>query len=143
MTGLTIDKWGPGAWNTLHTFAHRAPLRLGDSDAREWKHFLTLFADRLPCPTCRKHFGAYIAEHVTDTTFNTRQEIVIFLNNAHNDVNVRLGKRTWTLDEHNRVYSTPSQKNCEWDTTLFVIGSVLTLSIWIIWHGRRHCKHAV
>ena len=67
--------------------------------------FLHLFARHLPCPMCRKHFQALLARSLDDAALTSRASLVAFLNDAHNEVNMRLGKRVWTLDEHNRAYS--------------------------------------
>lgn len=36
---------------------------------------------------------------------DSRADLVAFLNDVHNDVNRRLGKREFTLEEHYRAYS--------------------------------------
>ena len=102
--GMTIDKWGPCAWNTLHAFAHRSPLSFEGDEDEEWKTFLTQFATSLPCPRCKEHFMSFLESHKT-RRFRGRQDLVSFLNDAHNDVNTRLGKRTFTLEEHISAYS--------------------------------------
>jgi hypothetical protein len=46
---------------------------------------------------------------MTEDTLKTRSSIVKFLNDAHNEVNARTGKRVYTLEEHYRVYSFDKQ----------------------------------
>jgi hypothetical protein len=69
--------------------------------------FLMLFARLLPCPTCRSHFTQLLEAHLDARALETRASLVSFLNDAHNMVNVRLGKREFTLAEHYRVYAMP------------------------------------
>jgi len=102
--GITMERWGPAAWNTLHAFAHSLPLTLDERQQSDFANFLYLFGSYLPCPKCRSHFKEYLDTHVDVNTFRTRESSIIFLNEAHNDVNVRLGKRVFTLDEHMEVY---------------------------------------
>ena len=45
MPGLTISDWGPGAWQTLHAFAHMCPETLSPEEQKNMKAFLKL----LPC----------------------------------------------------------------------------------------------
>lgn len=107
--GITIDRWGPSAWNVLHSFAHCAQVSLDRDEQEEWKAFLHAFGRRLPCPTCRAHFKAYLDANVQDgATFAGRESIVAFMNDVHNDVNRRLGKPTWTLEQHKQAYSRPT-----------------------------------
>lgn len=109
MPGLTIDQWGPGAWNTLHTFAHRAPHELTEEDKGRWTTFLRLFAAFLPCPKCRSHFQDFLDRRLRDgDSLATRASLVSLLNEAHNDVNFRNGKRVYSLDEHYAAYRKPA-----------------------------------
>ena len=102
MPGCTIDKWGPATWNALHCFAHSAPKVLNDSEQARFRLMLDLVGEHLPCPTCRRHFKEYLEEHYVNAM--TREDLVEFLNDMHNSVNVRLGKRAFTLEEHYRAY---------------------------------------
>ena len=105
MPGLALNQWGPGAWNTLHAFAHTAPRMLSGDQIVQYRTFLYLFADLLPCPKCRSHFKTFLDSHLTDTSLSTRDNLVAFLNDAHNEVNRRTGKPTYTLDQHYAMYS--------------------------------------
>ena len=105
MPGLALNNWGPGAWNTLHVFAHTAPETLSDVDVGRWETLLITFADYLPCPRCREHFHDFLERRMTPRSLATRGSIVSLLNDAHNEVNARVGKRVYSLKEHYEVYS--------------------------------------
>jgi len=51
----------------------------------------------LPCPGCSHHCQEYLKEH--PPTVESRQALFKYLVDKHNDVNTRLGKRTWTYQE--------------------------------------------
>ena len=105
--GLTISEWGPAAWNTLHVVAHTYPKHPTSRQRDETWQFLNLFALHLPCPSCRQHFQTLLHTRVPTSdaaAFDSRQSMVAFMNDAHNEVNVRLGKRVYSLEEHYRVY---------------------------------------
>ena len=104
MSGVTMDHWGPAAWNTLHVFAHTAPRVLDASQREDMRALLHAFARHLPCPRCRRHFVEFLDRRLDDEALSTRERLVALLNDAHNEVNVRTGKRAWTLDEHYAVY---------------------------------------
>lgn len=105
MPGLTLEEWGPGAWNTLHVFAHTTPDELTKEEMQKFAWFLNTFAEYLPCPRCRKHFQDFLERRMTEDTLRTHSSIVKLLNDAHNEVNARTGKRVYTLEEHYQVYS--------------------------------------
>lgn len=106
--GLTITDWGPSAWNFLHVVSHRYPISPNDDDKLHMLRFLRLFALHLPCPTCKQHFQGYLKDNlpgIEADPLRSRKNLVSFMNEAHNTVNRRLGKREFTLEEHNRAYS--------------------------------------
>ena len=107
--GITIDKWGPSAWNTLHAFAHRVPVTSSADQQRAFRDFLYGFAKHLPCPHCRTHFLRYLDAHLTAHSLASRAATIAFLNDAHNDVNVRLGKPVWSIEAHMAAYSPAMQ----------------------------------
>ena len=106
MSKLTIREWGPAGWEWLHTIAHTWPRQPTSDDQREMRAFLLSFSRHLPCPACRKHFRAFLDRRLTDESLTSRSSVVRLLNDAHNEVNLRLGKRVWTLNEHYQAYST-------------------------------------
>lgn len=106
MPGLALTEWGPAAWNTLHAFAHAAPEEFDDDVRAEWRRFLRTFAHFLPCTRCRTHFVDFLDREL-EGGLRGRASLVAMLNDAHNEVNLRTGKRAYTLDEHYRVYAPP------------------------------------
>lgn len=107
--GVTIDKWGPAAWNVLHVTAHTYPRNPTPKQQEETRNFFFLFAKHLPCPACRKHFLEHLDTHLPEgsAALSSRFALVSFINDAHNAVNERLGKRVYTLAESNAMLLTP------------------------------------
>ena len=104
MTGLSIDKWGPSAWNFAHCVAHTAPLEIPDEKRDKYKDFILLFGELLPCPTCCAHFSEFTKRNMNAETLKTRRTLVEFLNKAHNEVNARNGKKIYSYQEHCEIY---------------------------------------
>ena len=103
--GITIDRWGPSAWNTLHSFAHRAPDVLTKQEQEEWGVSYICLLD-----VCPVRSAAPISKNISTNTSNRRPaeegaNIVRFDHDAHNNVNERLGKDVWTFEEHTILYS--------------------------------------
>mgnify|MGYP006131651519 CR=1 FL=1 len=139
MPGLTLGEWGPGAWNTLHVFAHSAPNELDTGKMQRFAQFLNIFADYLPCPKCRRHFHDFLDRRMTHDSLRTRSSIVKLLNDAHNEVNARTGKRMYTLDEHYKVYSFKSRRGASTLLRDIVIAVVIAIVVTRI--ARRTTVH--
>jgi hypothetical protein len=91
--------WGPIFWSTLHIAS------LGYSDTpneREKKNaaaFYESLIDMLPCPVCRKHYEMNLEEMPIKEALNSRMELVKWVFEMHNRINVQLGKREYTFAE--------------------------------------------
>lgn len=148
MPGLSIREWGPSVWNTLHSFAHTCPIEQDVQQQEETAEFLRLFCKRLPCPKCRDHFREFLDEHLTMDAVSSRDKLVKLLNDAHNEVNKRNGKRVYTLEEHYAVYKRPVPKAIRtslFRTQDFVLLSVGLLIVFIVAHPRvrRRCARVL
>lgn len=138
MPGLALSEWGPGAWNTLHAFAHTAPEELPPDERRRFREFLREFGRRIPCPKCRRHFLDFLDRRASmDEVFATRASVVALLNDAHNEVNARRGTRIFTLEEHYRVYDGRPRRR---DATLVraaAVAAILALVATNVLRSRR------
>ena len=138
--GLTIDKWGPAAWNTLHVAAHSYPREPTPAQRANMRAYLELFAQHLPCPSCRRHFEALLRDRLDDRALASRASLVAFLNGAHNDVNRRLGKREWSLQEHYEVYRVRRGISPVDALPLLFATSALVVAVCCALHRRRGCN---
>ena len=96
--------------------------------------FLTLFCKHLPCPKCRHHANEYLESHMTYSDLDSRENIVKFLNDLHNDVNKRLGRRQVTLREHYEIVrgnERPPLKSNGVDLTLNIVCIILLIALFI------------
>lgn len=125
--GVTIDKWGPSAWNTLHAFAHRVPRTLSEEESGDFADFLHLFAKHLPCPECRRHFQEYLNVHIQKDSFLTRESTVLFMHRAHNHVNERLGKPQWSLQDHYKAYAVSAPQDHRPEKIVAIFACIMLL----------------
>lgn len=62
--GIDTSIWGPSAWYILHTLtelATRSATETGDDRlATHWASFVEAVAISIPCPTCARHFRAWM-----------------------------------------------------------------------------------
>ena len=103
------DVWGPKVWRILHNMAWL-------SDRADvffiWKLMLKSLADVMPCATCRQHLSQYLNTNSLFMVKNihmlkgsdVKTRMVQALWSLHNDVNLRTGKGSYTLEELNMMY---------------------------------------
>jgi hypothetical protein len=114
-------EWGPAFWGILHSLAHRAG-KVGAStvlQADERKHWGDIFvklSDTLPCDECRAHYRLWLSgqdlgrwksgpyEGFGDDLRQTWWGL-------HNEVNARLGKPIFPLENLQATYAGNSVKN--------------------------------
>jgi len=70
-------------------------------------------------------------------TLSTKDSVVKLLNDAHNEVNVRLGKRVYTLEEHYDVYSLEAIHNDNTQKYIVSVAVTLVAGMVLYWN----CKH--
>lgn len=106
MPGLTLDEWGPSFWNTIHVLAHTSPHSMTDTQAKEYTSFIFFIAHKIPCPKCKLHFLTFLEKRKSLLLGMRKRSIFVsVMNDAHNEVNKRTGKRVFSLEEHYSMYS--------------------------------------
>ena len=98
------DTWGPATWTLFHTLAEKVK----ESDFNHLKMEMLTYVKRichsLPCPDCAAHATKIISK-LTPEQFATKENFKMFLFHFHNSVNIRTGKRPFTIEELNARYS--------------------------------------
>jgi FAD-linked sulfhydryl oxidase len=95
--------WGPIFWSTLHIAS------LGYSDTpteRQRKNaqaFYESLVDMLPCPICRNHYEQNLEEMPIKDALKSRMDLVKWVFDMHNRINVQLGKHQITFGEFIRT----------------------------------------
>ena len=91
--------WGEPTWFFFHTLAEK----IGDEHFTKVKsdllNFIFLISSNLPCPICSVHAIDYLK---TNNFYNisTKEQLIIFLFNFHNDVNQR---KNYPLYDYNNL----------------------------------------
>ena len=137
----SISVWGPATWLTLHVVAHTAPVMLSREEQDRMKQYLTLVAEHLPCPKCREHFEEFLRRRMTASAVSTRNGLIRLLNDAHNEVNRRRGKPTWSLEDHmweyKRRVASPTDTVLDLGSFILGIACVLLLSCFLVRQHKR------
>lgn len=81
---------GNAGWTFIHAVAANFPMVPTDSDKYYARSLLKAVSKLYPCKKCRHHFDKYLAASPPDVS--SRDALVLWACQAHNDVNRRTGK---------------------------------------------------
>ncbi|GMM50714.1 flavin-linked sulfhydryl oxidase [Starmerella bacillaris] len=87
----TGKELGNGTWTMLHSTAANFPLKPTDENKQDMRNLLTSISHLFPCRPCGKDFEAYLKRNSPNV--EGREELSLWLCDAHNAVNKKLGKQ--------------------------------------------------
>lgn len=102
--------FGNPYWFTLHNGAAHYPIKASPLCAEKMKGYIIGIPVTLPCETCADHATAFI-ESVRpnlDYIVSGRDPLTTFFCNFHNYVNKRLGKPEVSVEDVNRMFTSPA-----------------------------------
>ena len=126
MNKSSISKWGPSAWNYLHTFTFSYALNPTDENKHQAYEFLKYFGLSIPCHTCRVHYNEYFNKFLVSEESEhlaSREAFSKYMVDFHNNVNIRIGKKTYSYESVVKMYTKPCFKN------IYRIGVLLVLCL--------------
>ena len=99
--------WGPSFWLSLHNGADKYPINASKLVKERMKGFILGIPYMLPCTKCFIHASDYIESKKDnmDEICNGRYNLFKFFYEFHNTINIRLGKKTISLEEAFNIYS--------------------------------------
>ena len=92
----TKQELGQAGWTLLHTMAANFPERPTARQQARAVAFLRALGDLYPCELCASHFRMHMQQHPIAST--SREELSLWMCEAHNEVNVRNGKEAYYCD---------------------------------------------
>jgi hypothetical protein len=101
MEGMDItmppDVWGPIFWDAMHIASLAYPVQPSEADKAGARAFFESLAVVIPCPICRVHYAEKIRE--SPINVDSKGELIYWVWDIHNQVNVMLKKPTVTLEQ--------------------------------------------
>jgi len=128
---LSISNWGPAAWQFLHTVSYTYQKEPSLSDKHDMYMFLTYFSRVLPCKKCKDDFTNYVNSTLTKNSshLDSRKNLSNYINNAHNYVNKKTGKREWSYEESRGKFLNPNTDYNYLIITVLIIILLLSIAV--------------
>ncbi|EON65585.1 hypothetical protein W97_04823 [Coniosporium apollinis CBS 100218] len=87
-----VEQLGRSSWTLLHSITATYPVRPSQELQHETAKFLSTFSKLYPCWTCAEDFQRWLAVDTNAPRVSSRDEFGRWMCEAHNEVNVKLGK---------------------------------------------------
>jgi cytidine deaminase len=94
--------WGNRQWYWYHLISYSAPEKIELPIERIYIELLYYMTKLLPCHKCYDHFKEHVKKY--PIKFNSRDNMIKWFIEMHNEVNISLNKKIYTLEEANQIY---------------------------------------
>lgn len=113
MNNINPEIWGASAWTFLHYVTFSYPDNPTDNDMNSIKNFFENLPAVLPCEKCRLNFKSHLIKYpLTPAAISSRFDLINWLINIHNEVNLENGKPTVSYEEVIQRYLYTKKDNC-------------------------------
>ena len=105
INNISPNVWGPPGWNFLHYISFTYPNNPTKEDKEKYLNFFKYVGDVLPCEKCRYNYKKHQEKKpLNDTVLSSKQNLVKWLIDIHNEVNIINGKKQLSYEEVVRHY---------------------------------------
>lgn len=135
--------WGPSAWLFLHTITFNYPDNPTNQDKNNYYNFFNNLKYILPCEKCKKHYVENFNKYNLEEILNSKDNLIKWLIDIHNEVNKDTGKKTWSYDEVYKKYDSLHNTNMINRIIIFIILSIVLIMIFFLYNiygGKTSCK---
>ena len=127
---------GPHGWIFLHTITLNYPHKPDLQHRENYKSFFLNLQNVLPCQYCSHNYKIHLKKYPIDKYLDSKKNLVKWLINIHNEVNIIFNKKIITYEEFVEIYKNiyKTKKNTSYITyiiyiTIFLF--IITLIIFI------------
>ena len=90
---MQTSKWGPSAWDYLHTLTFNYPEDPSDDNKKYYYELFNNLKFTLPCKYCRESYSIFFKYINIKDYLDDREGITYWLYTIHNIVNLKLNKK--------------------------------------------------
>jgi len=124
-TSLKPDIWGPGGWKFIHYVSLGYPDKPSTVDKQNYKNFYTSLQHILPCGKCAENYSLNLKNYPIDSHLGSRDTLVKWTIDIHNQVNNELNKKELNYDEALSLYTNESSDTGDYCFKLAVLIIIL------------------
>ena len=99
--------WGKYLWYMLHLITFSYPSDPTYIDQRGFNDFFTNLQYVIPCMACRQHYAKHLIDQPIEPYLDNRDNLITWLTDIHNKVNIIQGKPTLSIADVYQRYSNP------------------------------------
>jgi len=96
---MDTKKWGKHGWIFLHYVTLNYPINPTQENIDNYYNFFYSLQYVLPCDICKKHYSNNLLKHNLIGALKTRNTLIRWLIDIHNDINYELGKPILSYDK--------------------------------------------
>jgi FAD-linked sulfhydryl oxidase len=96
--------WGPHGWKFMHYVSLGYPSDPTEQDKQNYKNFYTSLQHILPCAKCAHNYSHNLKKYPIDNHLGSRDTLVRWVIDIHNQVNTELNKKEYTYIEALDLY---------------------------------------
>lgn len=87
-----VERLGRSTWTLLHTMTATYPTQPSPGEQMQTRTFLSTFSKMYPCGHCAEDFRDWMSKEENMPRVQSREDFGRWMCEAHNAVNVKLGK---------------------------------------------------
>ena len=122
---MDTKKWGKHGWIFLHYVTFNYPINPTQQDIDNYYDFFYSLKFVLPCEICKKHYSNNLLKHNLIGALKTRNTLIRWLIDIHNNINYELGKPILSYDK-------ALQKLDKVDNNNYIYYSIILITLIII-----------
>jgi hypothetical protein len=105
--------WGPNFWFTLHTITFNYSVSPDEEEKERIRNFFNSLEYILPCKLCRVNYSHHIRQNPIENKLNNRKDLVFWLIDIHNMVNVQNNKPKLSYEQVISIYEKAYNKKID------------------------------
>ena len=106
---MNSEIWGRELWHSLHIITFNYPVDPTNEDKINYDNFFKNIQFIIPCIKCQKHYRENLVKY--PIRLNTKIDLIKWLIDIHNEVNISLNKKILNYDEAMNIYTNLINQN--------------------------------
>lgn len=110
---MNINVWGPGLWELIHTVAFNYNKSKIPENVKKVKYInlFTSLGNLIPCNKCKLHYISFLKKNPIQNYASSYSGIIKWTNNLHNNVNIKLKKKVFSLQSSKNKFMPGNKLN--------------------------------